>query len=51
MRPYTPFADGYGPNGKNFIAHVDVPAEVRAAHTALQPVYGTRTANSAFASR
>ncbi len=47
----TDDADGYGPNGKNFIAHVDVPAEVRAAHAALQPVYGTRTANPAFASR
>lgn len=47
----TDDADGYGPRGKNFIAHVDVPAEVCAAHAALQPVYGTRTANPAFASR
>lgn len=47
----TDDADGYGPRGKNFIAHVDVPTEVRAAHAALQPVYGTRTANPAFASR
>lgn len=47
----TDDADGYGPNGKNFIAHVDVPAEVCAAHAALQPVYGTRAANPAFASR
>lgn len=44
-------ADGYGPRGKNFIAHVDIPTEVRAAHAALQPVYGTRAANPAFASR
>lgn len=44
-------ADGYGPRGKNFIAHVDVPTEVRAVHAALQPVYGTRAANPAFASR
>ena len=43
--------DGYGPCGKNFIAHVDVRAAVRAAHAALQPVYGTRAANPAFASR
>ena len=43
--------DGYGPQGKNFIAHVDVPAAVRAAHAALQPVYGSRAANPAFASR
>ena len=47
----TDDADGYGPNGKDFIAHVDVPAEVRTAHAALQPLYGTRTANPAFASR
>ena len=47
----TDDANGYGPNGKNFIAHVDVPAEVRAAHAALQPIYGTRAANPAFASR
>lgn len=42
---------GYGPRGKNFIAHVDVPAEVRCAFAALQTVYGTKTrqANPAFA--
>lgn len=47
----TDDADGYGPKGKNYIAHVDVPAAVHAAWAALQPVYGTRTANPAFASR
>ena len=47
----TDDADGYGPNGKNFIAHVDIPDEVRTAYAALQPVYGTRAANTAFASR
>ena len=47
----TDDADGYGPRGKNFIGHVDVPTEVRAAYAALQPVYGTRAANPAFASR
>ena len=47
----TDDADGYGPRGKNFIGHVDVPTEVRAAYAALQPVYGIRAANPAFASR
>lgn len=28
-------ADGYGPRGRDFIAHVDVPAAVEAAHRAL----------------
>lgn len=28
-------ADGYGPNGLGFLAHVDVPPEVEAAHAAL----------------
>ena len=28
-------ADGYGPRGRGFIAHVDVPAEVEAAHAAV----------------
>lgn len=47
----TDDADGYGPRGKNFIAHMDVPAEVRQAFEALQTVYGgeTRRANPAFA--
>ena len=27
--------NGYGPRGKNFIAHVDIPEEVRAAFEAL----------------
>ena len=43
----TDDADGYGPRGKNFIVHEDI----RAAYAALQPVYGTRAANPAFASR
>lgn len=31
----TDDADGYGPRGKNFIAHVDIPTEVRAANPAF----------------
>lgn len=34
---------GYGPNGKNYIAHDDIPPEVRAAFERLQAVYGTQT--------
>ena len=44
---------GYGPRGAGFIAHVDVPAEVRAAWErlrALDPA-SVRRANPAFASR
>ena len=43
--------NGYGPRGKNFLAHVDVPAEVQAAFAQLQTVYGTdtRAANPAYA--
>lgn len=33
--------DGYGPCGKNFIAHVDVPDDVRAAFDHLASVYPT----------
>lgn len=32
--------DGYGPNGKNFIAHVDVPNEVIEAYQRVVEVYG-----------
>ena len=28
-------ATGYGPNGKNFIAHIDIPTEVKHAYSAL----------------
>lgn len=49
----TDDAEGYGPAGKDFIAHVEIPAEVRAAFQRLQTVYGSRTreANPLFASR
>ena len=44
--------EGYGPNGKNFIAHVEVPVAVRKAFDQLEKVYGTETrkANPLYAS-
>ena len=33
-------AGGYGPEGKNFIVHVDIPDDVRNAYERLIPVYG-----------
>ena len=32
--------NGYGPRGKDFIAHVDVPTEVRAAAVELRELWG-----------
>lgn len=45
-------AEGYGPNGKGYIAHVDIPDEVRAAFEALKVEYGSlvREANPLYAS-
>lgn len=45
-------ADGYGPKGKNFIAHVDIPEEVRMAFHDLCDQYPelVRQANPAYAS-
>lgn len=45
-------AEGYGPNGKGYIAHVDIPEEVRAAFEALKVDYGSmvREANPLYAS-
>ena len=42
-----------GPRGKNFLAHVEVPAEVQAAFARLQTVCGTdtRAANPAYATK
>lgn len=42
-----------GPRGKNFLAHVEIPAEVQAAFAQLQTVYGTdtRAANPAYAAK
>ncbi|AGL20182.1 YdcF family protein [Actinoplanes sp. N902-109] len=34
--------DGYGPAGKNFLAHVDIPDEVLAAHTRLARRFAVR---------
>ena len=41
--------EGYGPRGKNFIAHVDMPPEVKEAFLYLQKFYRVREANSAYA--
>ena len=45
--------DGYGPMGKDFIAHVDIPEAVSEAFEALKKVYGTdtREANPPYASK
>lgn len=44
--------NGYGPEGKNYIAHVPVPDEVSQAYTELKKEYGgmIREANPLFAS-
>lgn len=46
-------ADGYGPNGKNYIAHVDIPENVLKAFEELKSVYGdlVRAANPRYASK
>lgn len=45
--------NGYGPNGKNFIAHVDIPETVKIAFEELKSVYGdkTREANPLYSSK
>lgn len=45
--------NGYGPNGKNFIAHVDIPETVKIAFEELKLVYGdkTREANPLYSSK
>lgn len=45
-------AGGYGPNGKGYIAHVDIPEDVARAFEALKAVYGDRVreANPLYAS-
>ena len=44
---------GYGPSGKDFIAHVDIPEEVRAAFNEVRDVYSelVREANPLYASQ
>lgn len=46
-------ADGYGPNGKGYIAHVDIPDEVQHAFKELKEVNGIniREANPLYASK
>lgn len=43
--------NGYGPNGKNYIAHVDIPEKVKVAFEELKMVFGnaTREANPLYA--
>ncbi|MTK11705.1 MAG: YdcF family protein [Clostridiaceae bacterium] len=45
-------AEGYGPNGKNYIEHVEVPIEVSNAFMELKKVYGSfiREANPLYSS-
>lgn len=45
--------NGYGPKGKNYIAHVDIPESIVNAFTELSAVYSrlVREANPAYASR
>lgn len=45
--------NGYGPQGKGYIAHVDIPKEVITAFEELKRVYGSRTreANPLYASK
>lgn len=45
-------ADGYGPNGKDYIAHVDIPIEVETAFMELKTEYAgmVREANPLYAS-
>lgn len=44
---------GYGPKGKGYISHVEIPAEVQEAFQKLKAVYGeeTRYANPLYASK
>ncbi len=46
-------ANGYGPKGKDFIAHVDIPFEVEKAFEELKKYFGsaTREANPLYASK
>ncbi len=48
----TDDANGYGPRGKGFIAHVEIPREVREAYEGLCAQYGdlVRPANEAYSS-
>lgn len=45
--------NGYGPRGKDFIAHVDIPEDVRLAFNELKAIFGDqiREANPLYASK
>ena len=43
--------DGYGPGGKGYIAHEDIPAKVEEAFELLSREYKVRKANPAFAGK
>lgn len=49
----TDDANGYGPRGSNFIAHVDIPDDVKEAFALLQDKYkdNVRVANPLYASK
>lgn len=49
----TDNVDGYGPQGKDYIAHVDIPEAVKNAFEELKLVFGneTREANPLYASK
>lgn len=42
--------NGYGPKGSNFIAHVDIPAQVHEAFAELKKEYAIREADAKYAS-
>ena len=46
-------SDGYGPKGKDFIAHVHIPDEVNLAFSELKKEFSgmVRTANPLYASK
>ena len=46
-------SDGYGPKGKDFIAHVHIPYEVNLAFSELKKEFSgmVRTANPLYASK
>lgn len=49
----TDSTEGYGPNGKDYISHVDIPIEVKKAFAELKKEYAgmVRKANPLYASK
>ena len=45
--------DGYGPKGAGYIAHIDIPEDVKNAFLILKQIYGdkVRKANPLYASK